>query len=92
MNLSQPAHFLDFDADLNFHLDEPLTREDAISAAVRLYNSERLEYDPLALPMREPTEEDRALLDAADAMKRAILDNTDEMPRRDRLLCVLQRQ
>lgn len=80
MDLSRPAHFLDCDTDLDFHLDQPLTREDAISAAVRLYNSERLEYDPLSLPMREPTEEDKALLDAADARKRAILDNTDEMP------------
>ncbi|MBR3874315.1 MAG: hypothetical protein IKJ26_09140 [Clostridia bacterium] len=79
MDVSQRMHFFDCDDDLNFHLDQPLTREDAITAVVRLYNSEALEYDPLAIKMREPTEEDEALLAAADTMKQAILANTDEL-------------
>lgn len=79
MDVYQRVHFFDCDDDLNFHLDQPLTREDAIAAVVRLYNSEALEYDPLATKMREPTEEDEALLAAADTMKQAILANTDEL-------------
>jgi hypothetical protein len=77
MDVNQRVHFLDCDEELNFHLDQPLTREDAIAAVVRLYNSEALEYDPTK--MREPTEEDEALLAEADAMKQAILANTDEL-------------
>lgn len=79
MDVYQRVHFFDCDDDLNFHLDQPLTREDAIAAVVRLYNSEALEYDPLATKMREPTEEDEALLAAAEAMKEGILNNTDEL-------------
>lgn len=79
MDVYQRVHFFDCDDNLNFHLDQPLTREDAIVAVVRLYNSEALEYDPLATKMREPTEEDEALLAAADAVKQAILANTDEL-------------
>lgn len=79
MDVYQRVHFFDCDDNLNFHLDQPLTREDAIAAVVRLYNSEALEYDPLATKMREPTEEDEALLAAADTMKQAILANTDEL-------------
>lgn len=79
MDVNQRVHFLDCDEEFNFHLDESLTREDAISAVVRLYNSEMLEYDPLALGMREPNEEDEAILATADAIKQAILTNTDEL-------------
>lgn len=79
MDVNQRVHFLDCDEEFNFHLDESLTREDAISAVVRLYNSEMLEYDPLALEMREPNEEDEAILATADAIKQAILTNTDEL-------------
>ena len=79
MDVNQRVHFLDCDEKLNFHLDEPLTREGAIAAVVRLYNSEMLEYDPLAFGMREPNEEDEAILAAADAMKQDILTNTDEL-------------
>ena len=46
---------------------------------VRLYNSEMLEYDPLAFGIREPNEEDKAILADADAKKQAILTNTDEL-------------
>ena len=79
MDVYQRVHFFDCDDELNFHLDQPLTREDAIAAAVRLYNSEAMEYEPLATKMREPTDEDEALLTAADAMKQAILANADEL-------------
>jgi len=79
MDINQRVHFLDCDDALNFHLDQPLTREDAIAAVVRLYNSETLEYDPLATKMREPTEEDYALLAAAEAMKEGILNNMDDL-------------
>ncbi len=53
-----------------------LTREDAVAAAVRLYNSEMLEYD-YTLVTREPNEEN-ALLAAAEARKQAILSHTEE--------------
>lgn len=79
MDVYQRVHFFDCDDDLNFHLDQPLTREDAIAAVVRLYHSEALEYDPLATKMREPNAEDEAILAAAEAMKQAILANTDEL-------------
>lgn len=72
------VHFLDCDENLDFHLDQPLTREDAIAAAVRLYNSEMLEYDP-TLSQRVPTEEDEKLLAAAEARKQEILSNTDTL-------------
>jgi len=80
MDVYQRVHFFDCDDDLDFYLDQPLTREDAIAAVVRLYNSEMLEYDPLAFGMREPNEEDEAILADADAKKQAILSNTDELP------------
>lgn len=78
MGVNQRVHFLDCDEELNFHLNQPLTREAAIAALVRLYSSEMLEYDPLAF-VREPDEEDEAILAAADAVKQAILNNTDEL-------------
>ena len=80
MDVNQRVHFLDCDEELNFHLDQPLTREDAIAAVVRLYHSEILEYDPYAVAVREPNEEDKAILAEADAVKQAILTNTDELP------------
>lgn len=80
MDLNQRVHFLDCGEDLDFHLNQPLTREIAVAAAVRLYNSEMLEYDPMVTKLREPTEEDEALLAAAETMKDAILNNTDELP------------
>lgn len=80
MDLSQQVHFLDHDEDLDFRLDRPLTREDALAAVIRLYNSEMLEYDPPKIPQREATEEDRAILAAAEAMKQDILNNMDELP------------
>jgi len=79
MDISRGVHFLDCDEDLNFHFDGSLTREAAIVAVVRLYNSAMLGFTPHALPMREPTEEDRALLAAAEARKTEILCNTDEL-------------
>lgn len=79
MDLSQRVHFLDCDENWNFHLDKPLTREAAVAAVVRLYNSEMLEYDPLAFEMREPNEEDATILADADAEKKAILSNMDEL-------------
>ena len=80
MDINQRVHFLDCDRDLDFHLDQPLTREDAVAAVVRLYNSEMLGYDPLTIEMREQTEEDKAILAAAETMKKRILDNADELP------------
>lgn len=80
MDVNQRVHFLDCDEELNFHLDQHLTREDAIAAVVRLYHSEILEYDPYAVAVREPNEEDKAILAEADAVKQAILINTDELP------------
>lgn len=77
MDVNQRVHFLDCDENLDFHLDQPLTREGAVAAAVRLYNSEMLEYEA---KLREPTEEDEALLAAAEAMKTGILSNMDELP------------
>lgn len=79
MDVYQRVHFFDCDDNLDFHLDQPLTRKDAIAAVVRLYNSEMLEYDPLAFGIREPNEEDEAILADADAKKQAILSNTDEL-------------
>lgn len=79
MDINHRVHFLDCDDELNFHLDQPLSREDAIAAVVRLYNSEALEYDPLAFPMREPAKEDEALLAGAEATKDRILNNADEL-------------
>lgn len=76
MDINQRVHFLDCDDALNFHLDQPLTREDAIAAVVRLYNSEMLEYDP-TLSQRVPTEEDEKILAQAEVMKQAILSNSD---------------
>lgn len=78
MDVNQRVHFLDCDEKLNFHLNERLTREDAIAAVVRLYNSEMLEYDPMG-GMREPNEEDEVILATADVMKQEILTNTDEL-------------
>lgn len=80
MDLNQRVHFLDCDNNLDFHLDQPLSRKDAVAAVIRLYNSEMLGYDPLAIEMREQTEEDEAILAAAEAMKARILDNADELP------------
>lgn len=80
MDLYQRLHFLDCDADLNFHLDQPLTRKAAVAAAVRLYNSEKLAYDPMTTKLREMTVADEALLAAAEAAKAEILNNTNELP------------
>ena len=80
MDINQRVHFLDCDDDLDFHLDQPLSREDAVAAVLRLYNSEMLGYDPLAIEMREQTDEDVAILTAAEEMKARILDNGEELP------------
>lgn len=79
MDVHYHRHFFDGDKELNFHLDQSLTREAGIAAAVRLYNSEKLAYNPYALNMRTPTGEDKAILKAAEAQKQAILTNTDTM-------------
>lgn len=76
MDMRQHLHFLDCDDDLNFHFDQPLSRGDAIKAIVRLYNSS---MSPFAVKMRVPTEEDEALLAAAEARKNAILNHTIEL-------------
>lgn len=75
MDLRQSVHFLDCDEELNFHLNDALTREDAIAAVVRLYNSGAL----YAAEPRKITKEDEAILAEAELMKQAILTNTDEM-------------
>lgn len=79
MDVHYHRHFFDGDKELNFHLDQPLTREAGIATAVRLYNSEKLAYNPYALNMRTPTGEDKAILASAEAQKQAILTNTDTM-------------
>ena len=78
MDVYNRVHFLEYDGNLDFHFDQSLTREDAIKAVVRLYNSEMLEYDP-TLSQRVPTEEDEKLLAAAEAIKQEILSNTDSL-------------
>lgn len=45
MDINQRLHFFDCDDNLDFHLDEVLTREAAIASVVRLYNAETLNYD-----------------------------------------------
>ena len=80
MDINHRIHFFDCDEKLNFHFDQPLTREDAVAAVVRFYNSTCLDYDPLMLAIRKPNGEDEVLLTAAEAMKQAILDNADEWP------------
>jgi len=75
MDLSQWKHFLDHDGALDFHLDQPLTWKAAAAAALRLYNSEKLDildYKPVP---REPTEADKAMLAKAEARKQEILDS-----------------
>lgn len=79
MDISQGKHFLDCDEELNFHLDEVLTREDAVLAVVRLYNSEFAEYDATE-NVREKSEAELAMLQQAEEMKLAIRDSMDEMP------------
>ena len=76
MDTSKGLHFLDYDGNYDFHLDKPLTREAAVSAVIRLYNSEIFEYDPFAL-LSEPTEADKELLAEAKTVKQAILTNQD---------------
>ena len=78
MDINHQVHFLDCDENLDFHLNQPLIREDAIAAVVRLYYSEMLDYDP-AVCQRVPTEADEKLLAQAEAMKLAILNNSEEL-------------
>ena len=75
MDLRQGIHFLDCGEELNFHLDDALTREDAIAAVVRLYNSGAL----YAAEPRKITKEDEAILAEAELTKQAILTNADEL-------------
>lgn len=75
MDLRQSVHFLDCDEELNFHLNDALTREDAIAAVVRLYNSGAL----YAAETRKITKEDEAILSEAELTKQAILMNADEL-------------
>ena len=75
MDLRQSVHFLDCDEELNFHLNDVLTREDAVAAVVRLYNSGAL----YASEARKITEEDEAILAEAELTKQAILMNADEL-------------
>lgn len=79
MDLSQRLHFLDCDGDLDFHLDQPLTRQAAVAAVVRLYNSEMLAYDPAAGLERQPSPEEEQLLADAQAMKESILNNQEQL-------------
>jgi len=79
MDLSQRVHFFDHNGDLNFHFDQQLTREAAIAAVVRLYNSETLGYYDY-LVERVPTEADEALFAEVETVKQAILNNMDDMP------------
>ncbi len=78
MDLNNRLHFLSPDENLDFHFDRPLTRADAVSAAVRLYNSAVQDYDPLSV-VRVPDSRDREILANAEAAKAAILSNTDEL-------------
>ncbi len=80
MDINHRLHFLDCDENLDFHLDQPLSREAALAALVRLYDSEMLDYDPLATELRRPTEEDEALFAQVDELRESILNNTDELP------------
>ncbi len=80
MDINHRLHFLDCDEDLDFHLDQPLSREAALAALVRLYDSEMLDYDPLATEMRRPNQEDEALFAQVESLKESILNNTDELP------------
>ncbi len=66
------------DENYDYHLDGVLTREDAVKIVVRLYNSENAEYD--FTRVNEPSEEDIKLLENAEMMKMAILENTDSLP------------
>ena len=77
MDVNHQVHFLDCDETWNFRLDQPLTREAAVAAVMRLYYSEILEYNPYSVDMREPTQEDEAILTGAEDAKQAILTNTD---------------
>lgn len=78
MDLGQQVHFLDCDKELNFHFDQSLTREDAITAVIRLYNSEISEYK-LDTITRKPNDKDEDILSEAESMKQTIIDNTDEL-------------
>lgn len=75
MDLRQSVHFLDCDDELNFHLNDALTREDAVAAIVRLYNSGALYVSET----RKITKEDEAILAEAELTKQAILMNADEL-------------
>lgn len=82
MDLSQWKHFLDHDESLDFHLGEPLTWKAAAAAALRLYNSEALGYNPYALGYgwrptpQEPSEVQAAMLAEAEARQQEILDSS----------------
>lgn len=80
MDLSQRVHFLDCDEELDFHLDQPLTRQAAVAAVVRLYNSGMLAYDPTVGLERQPSAEEEQLLADAQAMKESILNNQEQLP------------
>lgn len=81
MDLSQWKHFLDHDEALDFHLNEHLTWKAAAAAALRLYNSEALGYNPYALghgwrpTPQEPSEAQAAMLAEAEVRQREILDS-----------------
>lgn len=58
MDINQRLHFFDCDENLDFHLNEVLSREAAVASVVRLYNAETLDYDAYA-GMNQMTEADR---------------------------------
>lgn len=45
MDRTQQKNFFDHDGSYNYHLDEPLTREAAVNAIIRLYNSVEDSYN-----------------------------------------------
>ncbi len=75
MDVIQKKPFLDHDASLNFQLDKPLTRADAIACVMRLYNSENLTYIP-----RVQGTADQQLLSSVEERKKEILSNMEELP------------
>lgn len=79
MDIHQRVHFFDYEGELDFRFNEPLSCGDAVSAVMRLYNSETLDWDYNHAP-RVPTHEDAALLREVELKKQEILNNQDTLP------------
>jgi len=77
MDLYTKKYFLDYDNNYDFKLSSRLTREDAIKAVVRFYNS-TIYNEPVY--SRTPTEADENILAGAEKLKQTILNNTESVP------------